>query len=49
MEVITLMKEGGQSNGVVAAVFEDCYHLALDFPKVLFDIPLERLIVLLMS
>jgi hypothetical protein len=37
MEDITLMKGGGQSNGVATTVFEDCYHPALDFPKVLFE------------
>uniref|UniRef100_A0A453ESG0 RNase H type-1 domain-containing protein n=1 Tax=Aegilops tauschii subsp. strangulata TaxID=200361 RepID=A0A453ESG0_AEGTS len=32
MEVIDTMKNRGQSAGVAAAVFEDCYFMACDFP-----------------
>ena len=30
------MKEGG-SLGTAAAVFYDCYHLATEFPKIVFE------------
>jgi hypothetical protein len=30
------MEEGGQSSGVAAAIFDDCYHLASEFPKIVF-------------
>ena len=37
MEVIDTMKNGGQSAGVAAAVFEDCYFMACDFPLTRFE------------
>ena len=32
MKLIDTMKNGGQSAGAVAAVFDDCYFMAYDFP-----------------
>jgi hypothetical protein len=32
-----VIKEEGQSSGVAAAIFDDCYHLALEFPKFIFE------------
>ena len=32
MEVIDIMKNGGHSAGAAAAVFDDCYFLACEFP-----------------
>uniref|UniRef100_A0A452XBN6 RNase H type-1 domain-containing protein n=1 Tax=Aegilops tauschii subsp. strangulata TaxID=200361 RepID=A0A452XBN6_AEGTS len=37
MEVIDTMKNGGQSAGAVAAVFDDCYFMACDFPLTSFE------------
>jgi hypothetical protein len=37
MDAISVMKEGGQSSGVAAAIFDDCYHLASEFPKIIFE------------
>ncbi|XBI44411.1 hypothetical protein VPH35_109046 [Triticum aestivum] len=37
MEVIDTMKNGGQSVGVAAAVFEDCYFMACDFLLTRFE------------
>ena len=37
MEVIDTMKNGGQSAGAAAAVFDDCYFLACDFPLTRFE------------
>jgi hypothetical protein len=37
MDAISVMKKGGQSSGVAAAIFDDCYHLALEFPKIIFE------------
>ena len=31
------MKNGGQSAGAAAAVFDDCYHFACDFPISRFE------------
>jgi hypothetical protein len=31
------MKEEGHSSGVAAAIFDDCYHLASEFPKTIFE------------
>jgi hypothetical protein len=36
MDVILVMKEVGQSSGVAATIFDDCYHLASEFPKIIF-------------
>lgn len=36
-EVIETMKNGGRSSSVAAVIFDDCYHLACDFPHVIFD------------
>jgi hypothetical protein len=32
-----MMQEGGYSLGIAAAVIDDCYHLATEFPKVIFE------------
>ena len=37
MEVIDIMKNGGQSAGAAAAGFDDCYHFACDFPISRFE------------
>jgi hypothetical protein len=37
MDTISVMKEGGQSSGVAAAIFDDCYHLASEFSKIIFE------------
>uniref|UniRef100_A0A453BAC5 RNase H type-1 domain-containing protein n=1 Tax=Aegilops tauschii subsp. strangulata TaxID=200361 RepID=A0A453BAC5_AEGTS len=37
MEVIDTMKNGGQSAGFEAGVFEDCYFMACDFPLTRFE------------
>ena len=37
IEVINIMKNGGQSAGAAAAVFDDCYFLACDFPFTRFE------------
>jgi hypothetical protein len=31
------MQEGGYSNGIAAAMFDNCYHLATELPKVLLE------------
>jgi hypothetical protein len=36
MNVIEVMQGGGNSNGVAAAIFDDCYHLATEFSKANF-------------
>lgn len=37
MEVIDTMKNGGNSAGAAAAVFDDYYFLACDFPLIRFE------------
>ncbi|XBH88029.1 hypothetical protein VPH35_075380 [Triticum aestivum] len=37
IEVINTMKNGGQSAGAAAAVFDDCYFLACDFSLTRFE------------
>ena len=37
MEVIDTMKNGGHTAGAAAAVFDDCYFMACDFPLVRFE------------
>ena len=37
MEVINTIKNGGQLAGTAAAVFDDCYFLACDFPLTRFE------------
>ncbi|KAM3191940.1 hypothetical protein ACQJBY_069278 [Aegilops geniculata] len=37
IEVINTMKNGGQSAGAAAAVFDDCYFLACDCPLTRFE------------
>ena len=37
MEVIETMNEGGRSSGAAAAIFDDCFHLACDFPISRFE------------
>ena len=37
MEVIDTMKNKGRSAGAAAAVFDDCYFLACDFPLTNFE------------
>ena len=37
IEVIETMKNGGRSFGLSAAVFDDIYHLACDFPHIIFE------------
>jgi hypothetical protein len=37
LEVVNMMQEGGYSLGIAAAVIDDCYHLATEFPKVIFE------------
>ncbi|KAI5007896.1 hypothetical protein ZWY2020_008944 [Hordeum vulgare] len=37
MEAIDTMKNGGRSLGVAAAVFDDCYFFACDFPLSTFQ------------
>ena len=37
IEVIETMKNGGRSFGLAAAVFDDIYHLACDFPHIIFE------------
>ena len=37
IEVINTIKNGGQSAGAAAAVFDDCYFLACDFPLSRFE------------
>jgi hypothetical protein len=35
--VINILKEGGNSLGIAAAIIEDCYQLATEFAKVIFE------------
>ena len=37
MEVIETMNNGGRSAGAAAAIFDDCYFLACDFPTSRFE------------
>jgi hypothetical protein len=37
MDAILVMKEGGQSSAVAAAIFDNWYHLASEFPKIIFE------------
>ena len=37
IEVIAKMKNGGRSFGLAAAVFDDIYHFACDFPYIIFE------------
>ena len=37
MEVIDTMNNGGRSSSTAAAVFDDCYFLACDFPITKFE------------
>jgi hypothetical protein len=37
LEVVNMMQKGGYSLGIAAAVIDDCYHLATEFPKVIFE------------
>uniref|UniRef100_A0A453SM88 RNase H type-1 domain-containing protein n=1 Tax=Aegilops tauschii subsp. strangulata TaxID=200361 RepID=A0A453SM88_AEGTS len=37
MKVIDTMKNGGQSAGAAAAIFEDCFFMACDFPQTSFE------------
>ncbi|XBI46309.1 hypothetical protein VPH35_110595 [Triticum aestivum] len=37
MEVIETMNEGGRSSGAATAIFDDCFHLACDFPISRFE------------
>ncbi|KAI5013847.1 hypothetical protein ZWY2020_047339 [Hordeum vulgare] len=37
LEVIDTMKDGGQSAGAAAAIFDDCFHYACDFLTVRFE------------
>ncbi|XBJ18075.1 hypothetical protein VPH35_009334 [Triticum aestivum] len=37
MEVIDTMKNGGQSTGAAAAVFDDCYFMTCDFSVTRFE------------
>ena len=32
-----MMKEGDNSHGIAAAVYDDCFYLATEFPKVQFE------------
>lgn len=36
LEAVNAMVEGG-SSGPAAAIFDDCYHLATEFPKIIFE------------
>ncbi|XBI48054.1 hypothetical protein VPH35_111878 [Triticum aestivum] len=38
VEVIEAMKNGGQSFGIAAAIFDDSYHIACDFPHIILSI-----------
>jgi hypothetical protein len=35
--VVNLLKEGGNSLGIAVAIIDDCYQLATEFPKVIFE------------
>ena len=37
MEVIDTIKEGGRLSRAAAAVFDDCFHFACDFPICRFE------------
>ncbi|XBJ13296.1 hypothetical protein VPH35_017677 [Triticum aestivum] len=37
LEVIETMQDGGQSTGVAAAIFDDCFHYACDFIMTRFE------------
>lgn len=37
VEVIETMKNSGGSLGIAAAIFDDSYNLACDFPHVIFE------------
>jgi ribonuclease HI len=37
LDVVQAMKEGGYSHGVSAAILDDCYYLASNFPKIQFE------------
>ncbi|KAM3229945.1 hypothetical protein ACQJBY_060638 [Aegilops geniculata] len=37
MDVIETMKNGGESAGAAAAIFEDCFFMACDFPQTSFE------------
>lgn len=37
LEVDETIKAGGWSSGVVAVIFYDCYHMAYEFPYVVFE------------
>ncbi|KAF6986066.1 hypothetical protein CFC21_003857 [Triticum aestivum] len=37
MDVIDTMKNGGESAGAAAAIFEDCFFMGCDFPQISFE------------
>jgi hypothetical protein len=36
LEVLNILKEGSNSLSIAAAIIDDCYFLATEFPKVIF-------------
>lgn len=37
LEVVETMKNGGRSMGIATAIFDDCYNLACEFPRTVFE------------
>ena len=48
-DVVKIMLNGGQSYGVAAAVFDDCYHLSRDFVKIQLNMFLVKVTLSLMN